>query len=64
MELLASVHWVATHADPPARTPEETVTAIHQWNPRKAKGVSAEYLRKACQQLAVQGWISSPAMAE
>jgi hypothetical protein len=60
MELLASVHWVATHADPPARSPEEAVTAIYQGSPRKAKGVSAEHIKKAWQQPAAQGWIDSP----
>ncbi len=63
MELLASVHWAATHRDPPARTPEEAVTAIHEWSTRKAKGFSAEHIRKAWEQLAEQGWITSPAMA-
>jgi hypothetical protein len=62
MELLASVHWVATHAVPPARSHQEAVTAIHQWNQRKAKAFGAEHIRKAWEQLAAQGWIASPAM--
>ena len=63
MELLASVHWVATHKDPPAGTPEEAIAAISDWSERKAKGFSAEHIRKAWRQLVEHGWIAAPAMA-
>ncbi len=33
MELLSTVHWVATHEQ--ATTPESAVTQVHAWNPRK-----------------------------
>jgi O-acetyl-ADP-ribose deacetylase (regulator of RNase III) len=64
MELLASVHWVATHTEPPARTTNQAVTAIRQWNRRKAEGFSAEHIVKAWEHLAAQGWIGSPDVAE
>jgi len=37
MELLASVHWVARHNEPPARNVESAVEAVHGWNDRKRK---------------------------
>lgn len=64
MELLASVHWVATHHEPPAQTADEAVAAVQQWNRRKAKGFIPEHIRTAWKQLASQGWISSPAAPE
>jgi uncharacterized protein YwgA len=33
MELLSTVHWVATREE--ATTPEEAITKIYNWNPRK-----------------------------
>jgi len=37
MELLASVHWVARHYEPPAQSVESAVEAVHSWNDRKRK---------------------------
>lgn len=37
MELLSSVHWVARHNDPPARTVDLAVSAVHAWNDRKRR---------------------------
>lgn len=64
MELLASVHWVATHQEPPTRTPEEAIAAVHTWSERKAGGFSAEHIKMAWDQLAEHGWIAAPALAE
>lgn len=63
MELLATVHWVAAHAKSPARTADEAVAAVHQWNQRKA-AFSAEHIEKAWEHLNAEGWIGLPAAAE
>jgi len=36
MELLASVHWVATHEEPPCRDAAEAIHRIRRWSRRKA----------------------------
>ena len=41
MELLASVHWVATKGEPPARSAEAAVDAVLAWNERKRDALVA-----------------------
>lgn len=58
MELLATVHWVATRegvADPAA-----AVEAVHRWNERK-RAFSARQIRLAWDVLASKGWMPSGA---
>ncbi len=57
MELLASVHWVATHNDDAARSCDAAVSTIHAWNPRKARLMKPGYVRTAWNHLQTQGWI-------
>jgi O-acetyl-ADP-ribose deacetylase (regulator of RNase III) len=59
MELLATVHWVATYADPPARGADEAVHAVHAWNARKARMFSAQHIAKAWRRLSDQGWLAA-----
>jgi O-acetyl-ADP-ribose deacetylase (regulator of RNase III) len=59
LELLATVHWVATHAEPPARSSEEAVEAVHQWNTRKASLMSPAHVQAAWERLAQHGWLGS-----
>ncbi|MBK1643558.1 hypothetical protein CKO25_02560 [Thiocapsa imhoffii] len=53
MELLASVHWVAMHDDPPARSEQDAERAVRNWNERKRRvlghrhGHPGEYLDAA-----------------
>ncbi|MBP5790996.1 MAG: macro domain-containing protein [Kiritimatiellae bacterium] len=56
MELLATVHWVASKEG--ARTPEETVALVHGWNERKRQ-FSERQIEKARTRLFEQGWIKS-----
>lgn len=63
MELLATVHWVATHGDAPARSNDEAVRAVHAWNARKARMFSAQHIDTAWQQLHEQGWLPRTAEA-
>ncbi|MBI2856759.1 MAG: macro domain-containing protein [Chloroflexi bacterium] len=64
MELLASVHWVACHGVPPARTSEDAIVRIHSWNDRKRYMFKPEHIRVAWRQLAEQGWLSAPSQAQ
>ena len=63
MELLASVHWVACHAQPPARDAEEAVHAIHEWDDRKRDLFKPEHIRIAWNRLAEEGWLHPPGNA-
>jgi len=56
MELLSSVHWVATHRDPPATTAATAVAAIHGWNARKRRMFSAEHIETAWARLDELHW--------
>ena len=51
MELLASVHWVARHNEPPARNVQSAVDAVHSWNDRKRKMFSPKHIAVSWQRL-------------
>lgn len=55
MELIASVHWVATKEQ--ATTAEEALIKIQAWNPRKKKIMQANHVNAAWRQLNHYGWI-------
>jgi O-acetyl-ADP-ribose deacetylase (regulator of RNase III) len=55
MELLASVHWVATH-DEHVKTLETAITAVHNWNPRKRAMMKPEHVAAAWNRLDAEGW--------
>lgn len=56
MELLATVHWVATH-EPNAHSLDQAVSAVHAWNERKAKIMQPAHVRAAWGRLEAQGWL-------
>jgi len=56
MELLATVHWVATHDN--AKTAKEAMQIISNWNKRKRDLIKPEHVKVAWDRLANQGWIS------
>jgi len=58
MELLATVHWVATNA-PHAKTSGAALVAIQQWSPRKAELMLPSHVEAAWSRLVTQGWIKS-----
>lgn len=58
MELLATVHWVATH-EPRARTIEEAVSAVHKWNDRKRRILQPDHIALAWRKLDEGGWLQS-----
>ncbi len=57
MELLSSVHWVATNAEPPATSREAAIQAVHTWNSRKQKLFKPEHIGVAWDRLREKGWI-------
>jgi len=59
LELLSSVHWVAVHGTPPARSPDEVVQAVHRWNERKRMMFKPDHIRVAWARLNEQGWLNS-----
>lgn len=56
MELLATVHWVATKEPNPAKDIEEAIAAVYEWNERKRKLFNPNHIRKAWQRLNEQNW--------
>jgi len=56
MELLSSVHWVATHGSG-VGTADEAIRAVHAWNDRKKEMFSASHIRVAWTQLVDEGWV-------
>lgn len=56
MELLSSVHWVAVHEAAPAKSPDQAVTLIHEWNARKRESFPAEHIHVAWDRLSDAQW--------
>jgi len=56
MELLATVHWVATH-EPNVRTLDQAIQVVHAWNERKASLMPALHVRAAWDRLTAQNWL-------
>ncbi len=59
MELLASVHWVATKGDSPAITAEEAIDKVLSWSRRKKLTFKPAHIRKAWNRLETQAWLSA-----
>ena len=55
MELLATVHWVASHEG--ARSPIEARELVQRWNERKKARYQERHIEKAWQRLESEGWI-------
>lgn len=59
LELLASVHWVASAENSMARTsPDIAIELVHSWSKRKAKQFQSDHIRRAWQRLHVEGWLN------
>lgn len=57
MELLASVHWVATR-EPRVADASGAVVAVHGWNARKRKVFRADHVEIAWGRLVEAGWVA------
>lgn len=60
LELLATVHWVASQEG--SVTQADAVTRVHNWNPRK-KQFSPRQIGIALEALASKGWLPQPPSA-
>lgn len=58
MELLATVHWVATKYPNPVKNSEDAIALVHEWSDRKRKLFKPEHIRKAWQRLEEQQWLT------
>ncbi|MDE0775105.1 MAG: macro domain-containing protein [Nocardioides sp.] len=60
LELLATVHWLATHGSPIA---DEALTQqVWEWSPRKARMFTADHVQTALNALRAQSWLPAPAV--
>ena len=56
LELLATVHWVATHVS--VSDDETLARKVWDWSPRKARMFTSEHVRTALDALRGQGWLA------
>jgi O-acetyl-ADP-ribose deacetylase (regulator of RNase III) len=56
MELLSSVHWVATR-EGHAQSASDATLGVHAWNDRKRQMFSAAHIQVAWDQLVREGWV-------
>jgi O-acetyl-ADP-ribose deacetylase (regulator of RNase III) len=61
MELLATVHWVATHDSDPAGSSRAAFERITKWNSRKARLMKPGHVDAAWSHLANEGWFQTAA---
>jgi O-acetyl-ADP-ribose deacetylase (regulator of RNase III) len=59
MELLASVHWLATHEEPAVVNADQAIAGIHQWTGRKQKTFHPAHIQVAWQRLADHGLVNA-----
>jgi O-acetyl-ADP-ribose deacetylase (regulator of RNase III) len=57
MELLASIHWLANHADQPAKTAADAVAGMQTWNARKASMFKERHITIAWERLSNEHWL-------
>ncbi len=57
MELLASVHWVATR-EPGVESIDGTIPVVHAWNDRKRQLMQPRHIAAAFQRLVDEGWLT------
>jgi len=57
LEMLATVHWIATKYDNPAQDGKQAVDLFHSWNPRKKQIFKAEHIHTAWHHLKSQNWL-------
>ncbi len=60
LELLATIHWIATKEDEKAKVDvDAAITGLQNWNERKSKVFRPEHVRVAWQHLRDKGWLAS-----
>jgi O-acetyl-ADP-ribose deacetylase (regulator of RNase III) len=58
MELLATVHWVATKETNSAVDVSQAISLIHSWSERKRNLLKPQHIHKAWQRLHDQSWLT------
>jgi O-acetyl-ADP-ribose deacetylase (regulator of RNase III)/uncharacterized protein YwgA len=59
LELLATIHWIATKEDEKAKVDvDAAITGLQNWNERKSKVFRPEHIRVAWQHLRDKGWLA------
>lgn len=58
MELLATVHWVAS--EEAATHYDDVLRKVQGWNKRKRTIMKPEHIKAAYSRLAAEGWLSKP----
>jgi hypothetical protein len=58
MELLATVHWVATHEED-VHGLKGVIEAVHRWSARKRRGMKPGHIEAAWRRLSEQGWLGA-----
>jgi O-acetyl-ADP-ribose deacetylase (regulator of RNase III) len=60
LELLATVHWVATTLDSDAAAdPDVAVKHVQAWSPRKGRLFTERHIKLAWERLRIKGWLGS-----
>jgi O-acetyl-ADP-ribose deacetylase (regulator of RNase III) len=59
LELLSSVHWLATHAEPTATDTQDAAAGMSRWNERKRTMFRQEHIPIAWNRLASENWIAA-----
>ncbi|WP_344078566.1 type II toxin-antitoxin system antitoxin DNA ADP-ribosyl glycohydrolase DarG [Luedemannella helvata] len=59
MELLSTVHWVATHNDPAASSAASAAELVQAWSRRKERMFTSEHVATAWDALRQQGWVTA-----
>ena len=59
MELLSTVHWVATHECSPELSNKEITGKVHQWNARKKQLFQPHHIDTAINRLKAEQWINN-----
>jgi hypothetical protein len=57
LELLARVHWVATHSEEQATDLDSVTRAVYRWHERKRRIIRPELIRIAWERLRDKGWL-------
>ncbi|MCU1494277.1 MAG: Appr-p processing protein [Acidimicrobiaceae bacterium] len=58
LELLSTVHYVATEGDAPATNAKEAAVLVQEWSDRKSQLFSDDHVEVAWRRLANHGWLS------
>lgn len=59
LELLATTHWVMTHADDALQDTASAVEHVHEWSPRKRDLFSDRHIAIAWNALHERGWVNA-----